>query len=178
MSWGQVSNIRWTRCLCAGPLVCGAAAIAVLVGVDRSRADGVAHRSALGLPKAHAAKIETADEIVVLRVTKIANTTIAAEGQSPKPPLLGNVKLTLTLLNASHGRMNFTGGNSSGKVQGLGFSNYHVSGATSSFKGAISTMTGTGKYEHYKNLGMTFSGTLNRRTYKVSVTVLGKWSTG
>lgn len=176
MSRREVSSIGWMRCLCAaGLLVCGTAMGAVLFGVDGSRADSVAHRPARRAPIAAAAKIETANQTLVLRITKIANTTINAEGWSSKEPLIGNIGFYMTLINASRAKVNFTGGSRKGSIRGVGVANYHVSGATSYFKGGVTTLAGTGKFTHYKSLGMTFSGTLNRRTFKVSVTVLGKW---
>ncbi len=173
---GQIRSLGHRPALSTvGLLVCGALAGVLFCGVGRSHATGVAelaHR----MTSAQAAKIESVNETVSMRVTKIQNTTINAEGRSSTGLIVGSLNFDLTLLNASHGKANFVAASSSGTVRGVGLSNYHASGATAYFKGTITSLVGTGKYAHFKDLGMSYSGTLNRRLYRVSVTLVGRVS--
>jgi hypothetical protein len=172
MSPEKTSRVSRMRSLCAvGLLACTVASF----GVDRSRAES-AVQPVFGVTRAHAARVESVDQTLALRVTKIQNTTIEAEGRSSNEPIIGTLKFDLTLVNASRGKANFVAGNSGGTIRGVGVSNYHASGSLAYFKGSITSLSGTGKYAHYRSLGFSFSGTLNRRVFRVSVTLVGKWS--
>jgi hypothetical protein len=153
-------------------------AFCVILGVpllESSNSMGATHGSR-GTVQAQVARSEGVNQSIVLRVTKIQGSTIDAQGQSSKEPIDGNIAFYLTLSNASKAKATFTGSNSHGSVRGSGNASYHVAGGISYFSGTVSSLTGTGRYSHARSLGIKFSGTLNRQTFKVSMALHGSWS--
>lgn len=148
-------------------------------------AASVAHGSAVDAPKARAATLETVNSTLSMNVSKIVGNTISAQGQTVSG-LSGTVdgvaSMYVVLLNGAKAKSSFTivngphTGDGAGSLRGTGIGNYHVSGALSYFTGGIGTLSGTGTFAHVKNLGLHIVGTLNRRTYKFSATIKGKFS--
>ncbi len=177
MNRSDISRMGRARRLGAiGLLVCGGA-----LGV----ASSLAHGSTVGGPNARVADIETVNSTLTMNVSKIEGNTISAQGQAVSGlggKIQGIASIYTTLLNGARARTNFTIVNNPrkdhsgpGLLRGVTSGNYHVSGASSYFTGAVTSLSGTGAFAHVKNLDLHLVGTLNRRTYKFSATIKGKF---
>jgi hypothetical protein len=120
---------------------------------------------------------------MVMNIASIQGNTIIADGQEVTGQINGVVSFKLTLLNGSRVTGNFTISNNGhigrrhrkGTMLGSSDGNFHVSGALSSFSGRITSMRGTEEFAHAKSLGISASGSFNRRTYKMTVTLKGRF---
>lgn len=176
MNRRKIYRVGWRPLGAIGLLVCSGALGA---------ASSVAHGSAVASPKARAATIETVNSTLTMSVTKIKGNTVISQGQDVSGfsgQIDGVASLYLTLENGAMARSTFTivnnpkNGDGNGSLRGGTSGNYHVSGATSYFTGNITSLSGTGTFARAKNLGLHITGTLNRRTYKISATLKGKFS--
>lgn len=152
--------------LVAGLLACGFASGAFLLNAQSSGASG---------PTAKASKVKILNEALYLEITQIKGNVIYASGKSTGG-FNANVTLHLTLQNASRSVAQIYARNSQGTITGNGAAAYHASGALSSFSGKEATLRGTGKYSHVKSLGIKMTGTMNRRTLKITINLKGKWN--
>jgi hypothetical protein len=177
----KMSSAARVRRLAVGMLVCGGAVGAASVDLATSPASGAAGDS---IPAATAGlKAKQLNQTMVLNIASIQGNTIIADGQEVTGQINGVVSFKMTLLNGSRVTSSFTISNNGhighqhrkGTVQGESAGNYHVSGSVSSFTGRITSMRGTEEFGQAKNLGISASGTLNRRTYKMDVTLKGKF---
>gem|GEM_PF-3880254 len=107
-------------------------------------------------------------------ITEAEGKRLAAKGTTTGT-VDGKVSFKLRTIDGSKARATFFGHNSYGTVRGTGVAKYSVSGAVSSYTGKIKTLEGTGRYSDARSLGITLSGTANRRSYKVKMTLSGKW---
>lgn len=132
-----------------------------------------------GTPSANAgasarASSQSFEESLHMRLTKKHGNRLKAKGRAT-----GTVdtkgSLKLHLITGSKARATFYGQNSHGTLSGTIAARYRVSGAISRYTGKITSLTGTGQYAHAKSLGITFSGTVNRRSHKVTGTLTGRW---
>lgn len=152
--------------LVAGLLACGLALGAFSLNVASSSASG---------PAAKASKVKILNETLNLEISQIKGNVIYASGKSTGQ-FIANVTLHLTLQNASHSIAQIYAKNGQGTITGNGAAGYHASGAVSSFSGKEATLKGTGKYSHVKSLGIKMTGTMNRRTLKITINLKGKWN--
>jgi hypothetical protein len=120
------------------------------------------------------ASAENFEESLGMRITKKHGSRLAAEGGANGTVDL-KASLKLHLITGSKARATFFGHNSHGTVSGTIAARYRVSGATSRYNGKITSLTGTGRYDHAKSFGITFTGTANRRSRKVTGTLTGRW---
>jgi hypothetical protein len=60
-----------------------------------------------------------------------------------------------------------------GSLSGYGSASYRREGAIGSFSGTFSVNRGTGSYNHAQGSGLSFSGTIRRSNYAVTVHVRG-----
>ncbi len=148
-----------------------AAAFAVLLwpGVDASHASSSTHREA-----ARVAGVENLNELMRLRITNVKSKKVTAVGVA-SGSISGSVSVYLLLSSASHAQAEFDGRNSHGTLRGFGTASYHVAGSMSYFSGTAQSVTGSGRYAHAQSLGIQFNGTMNRRTYEVTMRLYGKW---
>ncbi len=176
-----MSSAARARRLVVGMLVCGGAVGAASIDLANSPTAGAARDS---VPVAVAAsEVKQLNQTTVMSVASIQGNTIIAHGQEVTGQINGVVSFKLTLLNGSRMSSVFTISNNGhigrqhrkGTVQGTSNGNYHVSGSTSSFTGQIVSIRGTEEFAHAKNLGVSASGTFNRRTFKMIVTLKGKF---
>jgi hypothetical protein len=65
---------------------------------------------------------------------------------------------------------------SGSSMSGSASGSYHVNGSVASFSGSMSITHGTGSYAHAHGSGLSFSGTIQRKTDAVTVHVSGKLS--
>jgi hypothetical protein len=125
-------------------------------------------------PSARAARIETINETLSLKISSIKGNTIYGHGSS-KGAIAGTGSFNLTLQNASRATATFSGASSRGGFAGSGTGNYRVSGALSYFTGSVNSLRGNGGYAGAKTLGISVSGTVNRQTFTMTITLHGKW---
>lgn len=137
------------------------------------------HMNAFAAPRApdHGmaqASAQNFEESLRMRITKKDGSHISAKGTAGGS-VDGKVSFKIHTVNGSKATATFYGHNSQGTISGTGVATYHVSGAVSHYAGKINTLTGTGKYSHASSRGISLSGTVNRRSYSVEMSLAGKW---
>jgi hypothetical protein len=160
------SMTRVRTLLVAGLLVCGLVLGSLSLNAASSSASG---------PAARASKVKILNETLNLEISQIKGNVIYALGKSTGQ-FTANVTLHLILVNASHSVAQIYAKNAQGTIIGNGSAGYHASGAVSSFSGKEASLRGTGKYSHVKSLGIKMTGTMNRRTLKITIELKGKWN--
>ena len=109
-----------------------------------------------------------------MRITTAEGKRMVAKG-STTGTVEGKVSLKLRQIGGSKVKATYFGSNSYGTMRGTGFAKYSVNGAVTSYSGQIKTLEGTGRDANARSLGISLSGTANRRTFKVKMTLSGKW---
>lgn len=137
------------------------------------------HMSAFAAPPASGTGIATIsaqnfEESLRMRITKSDGSHVNAKG-SASGSVVGKVSFKIHTVNGSKATATFYGHNNHGTISGTGVATYHVSGAVSHYTGKIKAITGTGKYSHASSHGISLSGTVNRQTYSVRMTLAGRW---
>jgi hypothetical protein len=61
-----------------------------------------------------------------------------------------------------------------GSITGYGTARYRREGATGNFSGSLSINRGTGSYNHARGSGLSFTGTIQRSNYAVTVHLRGR----
>ena len=123
---------------------------------------------------ARAAGTRNLDELMSMKLTDVDGKRVSALGNS-SGTVAGKVSFKLVLSNGSHAAATFHGRNAHGTITGTGVARYRVSGAVSYYTGTVTSLTGTGAYAKAAERGISFSGSVNRRTYRVTMHLLGKW---
>ncbi|HEU5063761.1 MAG TPA: hypothetical protein VFT79_11505 [Solirubrobacterales bacterium] len=157
-------------------LVAATVSIAVLATVFVA----AGHMSASAAPRPSDDAVATAsaqnfEESLRMEITKKDGSNLSAKG-SASGTVDGKVSFKIHTVNGSKATASFYGRNSKGTISGTGVAKYSVSGAVTSYTGKIKTLTGTGKYANASSAGISLSGTVNRRTYDVKMTLSGRWS--
>jgi hypothetical protein len=109
------------------------------------------------------------------KIAKKAGNRVAAAG-SATGTVAGTASVRFILVNSSKATIWFSGEDAHGTLSGTGVAKYYVSGAVSTYTGKITKLEGTGRYAHAASHGISFSGTVNRLTYKVKASLSGQWS--
>jgi hypothetical protein len=183
VSLEKMSSATRVRRLVAGVLVCGSIAGVASIDLATSPAAGAARGSLHTARAAAAPKAVQVNQTMVMSVASIQGNTITAHGQEVTGQINGIISFSLTLQNGSRTFSRFSIDNNGhigsnhrkGTIEGDSTGNYHVSGAQSHFTGRIVSIHGTEELAHAQNLGIAVSGTLNRRTYKLTITMKGKY---
>lgn len=135
----------------------------------------VAVLAALWLPvDSEAARTRSLDEVMHMTIKKVKGKRVTARGRAVGT-VAGKGSFHLVLSSGSHATATFFGRNSKGTISGTGVAEYSVAGAISYYSGRITSLRGTGRYAHAASRGITFSGTVNRRTYEVKMHLRGRW---
>ncbi len=176
MRINAITNSTVRALLVTGLILVSAALAVVLFEVEPSHAGGAHARNhpVAGVRGAKAARTETLNESFHLHLTKVKGNKLYAEGKSTGT-IVGAVTFDLTLVTASRATANFIGTNSSGSMTGVGTGSYRVSGSMSYFSGNVTSVHGSGRYGRVANLGIKISGTVNRKTFEMSMTMHGNW---
>jgi hypothetical protein len=143
----------------------------LLLVVDRASAAAPARAGAVW---AQASGVKSLDELMNMRIKKVKGKRVAARG-SATGTVEGKVDFNLVITNGSHATASFHGENAHGTISGTGVASYRVDGAVSYYTGTVTSLTGTGRYAHADERGISFSGTVNRRSYAVIMHLRGKW---
>jgi len=109
------------------------------------------------------------------KITKKAGNRVAAKGRATGT-VAGTASIRFILVNSSKATIRFFGEDANGTLSGTGVAKYFVSGAVSTYTGKITKLEGTGRYAKAASDGISFSGTVNRLTYKVKASLSGQWS--
>ena len=139
-----------------------------------SRGEGNAAAATAEPAWARMAGAETLNEPMHMRITSVKGKLVSARG-STGGTISGSVSFNLVLSSASRASAAFYGSNANGTISGKGTSSYRVSGPISYFNGTVTSISGTRRYAHAYSLGIQFSGTVNRKTYAVTMLLHGKW---
>jgi|HubBroStandDraft_3_1064219.scaffolds.fasta_scaffold28435_2 hypothetical protein len=178
----QHARARTSALIVAGLLLCGVSFGAVSIGSAASwagvspRRSGHDSSASTSVHKAKAATVEAVNFKLTFEITAIKGNVIEAKGFISSSKYSGAASLYLDLVNASRATASFNSSNSRGKLSGSGTSTYRVSGAVSYFKGSNPIVHGSGKYEGAKALGISMSGTMNRRTLEIKINLQGRIS--
>jgi hypothetical protein len=149
-------------------------ALALQAGSSQARG-GLREAPATATPTlARTAGAETLNELLSMRITSAKGKKVSARGSS-SGSVVGPVSFNLVLSSASRASVEFYGTTSGGTLGGTGTASYRVAGPISYFTGTVTGTHGSGKYAHVYSQGITFSGTVNRKTYEVTVRMRGKW---
>lgn len=154
------------------------ASLAVLWLVAPSSQAGDEPEGGLGLRDAggaQASTVKSLDEVMNMRIKRVKGKRVSAKGNAVGS-VAGKGSFKLILSNGSSASATFYGHNSHGTISGTGVADYRVAGAISYYSGKITSLEGTGRYAHASARGIEFSGTVNRRTYKVKMHLRGHWN--
>jgi hypothetical protein len=132
-------------------------------------------REAASAGSAEASTVKSLDEFMHMRIKKVKGKRVSAKGVAVGT-VVGKGSFKLVLSNGSRASATFYGRNAHGTISGTGLAGYRVSGAISYYSGKITSLRGTGRYAHASPRGITFSGTVNRRSYKVKMHLRGRWN--
>jgi hypothetical protein len=144
---------------------------AVFVAAGHMTAAAASHPSDDVVAHASAQNFE---ESLRMEIKKKDGSNLSAKG-SASGTVDGKVSFKIHTVNGSKATASFYGHNSKGTISGTGVAKYTVNGAVTSYTGKIKTLTGTGKYANASSDGISLSGTVNRRTYDVKMTLTGRW---
>ena len=157
------------------PLVAAAVSIAVLAALFVTA--GQMNASAAPRPSGNdvaTASSQNFEEALRMEIKKKDGSNLSAKG-SASGSVDGKVSFKIHTVSGSKATASFYGHNSHGTISGTGVAKYNVSGAVTYYTGKIKTLTGTGKYAHASSDGISLSGTVNRRSYEVKMTLTGRW---
>lgn len=135
--------------------------------------------SAFAAPQAPSGGTATAsaqnfEESLRMKITKVDGNDMSGKGTATGT-IDAKVSLKLHTVDGSKATATFFAQNEHGTLRGSGAAKYSVNGAVSSYSGKIKTLKGTGKYSGASSQGISLSGTVNRRTYKMKMTLSGRW---
>jgi hypothetical protein len=138
------------------------------IGGASSKSDG-----AKSAAPAIAARTISLDENSDMQLTSRKGFTLNERGAATGT-FKGTIYVHLKIVSSSHvtAEVNIypSGGSS---ITGYGTAGYRKEGAIGRFSGSLSVQRGTGTYAHAHGSGLSFSGTIQRSNYAVTVHVSG-----
>jgi hypothetical protein len=160
---------------CLTALLTALALSSIAVGSSGAGAGSHGSERAATAVGAEASAVKNFEETLRMQVTKKKGKRVAAKGRAAGT-VSGKASFRSVLTNGSRASVTFFGHNSHGTISGTGVARYRINGAISSYNGKITGLEGTGRYARARSRGITFSGTVNRRTYDVKISLAGRWS--
>lgn len=124
--------------------------------------------------EAEIAGVESLNESTYLNLTTVSGKKIAGRGRAVGT-VAGVGSANLALVSGTTAVGEFSGGGSGGSVSGRFVASYRVSGAVSYFTGSVTSLHGTGRYAGARDLGIKFTGSMNRVRLTMSLNATGKW---
>jgi hypothetical protein len=131
---------------------------------------GVTHASA---PSALAARTISLNESGDLRLTSRHGFTLNEQGPG-SGTITGTIYVHLRIVSTRRVTAEVNIYPKGGSISGYGTASYRRAGATGGFSGSLSINRGTGSYNHAQGSGLSFSGTIQRSNYAVTVHVRGR----
>jgi len=182
MRLNKANHPKYTNALLGCALLTFATALSVLSlqagssHASRGSGGAVARIAATTVKRTWAgtAGAEALNEPMHMRITSVKGKLVSARG-SAGGTIAGSVSFNLVLSSASRASAEFQGSNSHGTISGKGTASYRVAGPISYFDGTVTSIGGSGRYAHAYSQGIQFSGTVNRKTYEVTMLLHGKW---
>jgi hypothetical protein len=123
-------------------------------------------------PFALAARTISLDESGNLQLTSRKGFTLNERG-SASGTVRGTIYVHLRIVSASRVTAEVNIYPSGGSITGYGTASYRREGTTGSFAGSLSIDRGTGSYNDAHGSDLSFTGTIRRSNYAVSVRVSG-----
>jgi hypothetical protein len=123
-------------------------------------------------PPALAARTISLDERGNLRLTSRHGFTLNEQGAGAGT-IKGTIYVHLKIVSTRRVTAEVNLYPAGGSISGYGTASYHREGAIGSFSGSLSINHGTGTYHHARGSGLSFSGTIQRSNYAVTVYVRG-----
>jgi hypothetical protein len=120
----------------------------------------------------HAARAIALDESGNLHLTSRHGFTLNEQGRG-SGTIAGTIYVHLKIVSTSRVTAEVNIYPQSGSISGYGTAGYHREGAKGSFSGSLSINRGTGSYDHAQGSNLSFSGTIQRSNYAVTVHVRG-----
>ncbi|HST56197.1 MAG TPA: hypothetical protein VLJ42_09955 [Solirubrobacteraceae bacterium] len=124
-------------------------------------------------PRAFSAKTTTLHESGHLRLTSRHGFTLNERGAA-SGTISGTIYVHLTITSTSRVSADVSIRRSNGSISGSGTASYHRGATFATFSGSLSISSGSGRYRHAHGSGLSFSGTIRRSDYAISVQVSGK----
>jgi len=157
---------RWLRGALAG-------ALAYLVLLS-SLAPAAARAARLpGSAAAYPARTVSLNESGNLHLTSRHGFTLNEQGHGTGT-ISGTIYVHLKIVSTSRVSAEINIYLNGGSISGHGAAAYRREGAKGSFSGSLAIDRGTGSYAHVQGSGLSFSGTILRANYAVTVHVSGK----
>jgi hypothetical protein len=148
---------------------------------DFTYADGSTSSAAATTPcppadrVAHVASTVSLDVSARLHATSKHNLTLYEQGQAAGT-VTGTIYVHLTVVSTSRVTAEVRLYPDGGSIVGLASADYRRGSETASFSGAMSISGGTGRFQHARGSGLSFSGTIQRSNDAVTVHVSGRVS--
>jgi hypothetical protein len=121
---------------------------------------------------ATAARTITLNESGDLRLTSRHGFTLNEQGHA-SGTVPGTIYVHLKIVSSKRVTAEINIYPKGGSISGDGSASYHREGATGHFLGSLSINRGTGSYNHVHGSGLSFSGTIRRSNYAITVHVRG-----
>ena len=125
---------------------------------------------------AHAAGTLSLNETGHLHLTSHHGFTLNEQG-SASGTISGTIYIHLNVVSTNRVTAEVNIYPSGGSITGSASASYRPSGAVASFSGTMSVDRGTGRYDHARGSGLSFTGTVQRSNDAVTVHVSGRMST-
>ncbi len=123
-------------------------------------------------PSALAARAISLNESGSLQLTSRHGFTLNEQGAG-SGTIAGTIYVHLRIVSTNRVTAEVNIYPKGGSISGYGSASYHREGAIGRFSGALSINRGTGSYNHARGSGLSFSGTIRRSNYAVTVHVRG-----
>jgi hypothetical protein len=161
-------RLKWHRSALTGPITC-----LVLLSPIAPLAPGVTRASSLA-PDAvgHLARTVSLNESGNLHLTSRHGFTLNEQGTGTGS-ISGTIYVHLKIVSTSRVTAEMNIYLKGGSISGSATAAYRREGAKGSFSGSLSIDRGTGSYDHAQGSGLSFSGTIQRSNYAVTVHVSG-----
>jgi hypothetical protein len=147
-------------------------ALLVAVGALAAPASLAPSASLASTSAAHAARTISMNESGSLRLTSRHGFTLNEQGHA-SGTVIGPIYVHLKIVSSKRVTAEVNIYPHGGSISGNGSASYHREGATGYFSGSLSINRGTGTYSHAHGTGLSFSGTIKRSNYAITVRVRG-----
>ncbi len=121
---------------------------------------------------ARQARTVTLNESGNLHLTSRHGFTLNEQGPA-KGTVSGTIYVHLKIVSSSHVTAEVNIYPKGGSISGYGTASYRREGAKGNFSGSLSINRGSGSFNHAQGSGLSFSGTIQRSNYAVTVRVSG-----
>jgi hypothetical protein len=126
-------------------------------------------------PSAHAARTIALNESGQLHLIARHGFTLSERGAA-RGTITGTIYVRLTIASTSRVSAEVSIYRSDGSISGYATASYHKGNTMAGFSGSMSVARGSGRYSHAHGSGLSFSGTIQRSNYAVTVSVNGRLS--